>query len=188
MNSDAPFTEFEIDSGPQRGGRLVLHEDRLVHGNADTTEIVPLAHLAAVRVSFARDAAKLNWAIVLLVGALALFAASGPLQRAMAAAAAKFGDAVRPESLDAVLLGAFNALGAGASLLPAFAAAMAAGAVALLAYFWLGATTLTLAFAATERAFTVRGRNPLLVQFAGAVADRLTVRAEKAGRAGTAGS
>jgi hypothetical protein len=34
-------------------------------------------------------------------------------------------------------------------------------------------TTLTLSFAATERAFPVRGRNHLLVQFAEAVAEQL---------------
>ena len=41
------------------------------------------------------------------------------------------------------------------------------------AYFWVGATSLTLAFAATERAYVVRGRNAALVAFADALAAQL---------------
>ncbi len=177
MSRDALLTEFEIASGEQRGSRLSLHADRLVHRGDDAMETVPLSQLASVRVAFERDPGKLYWAIALLAGALALAAVSAPLQRWIAAAIAKFGDPARPESLDAVLHGVFNALGGFASLFPAFAAALAAGAVALLVYFWLGRTTLTLAFAATERVFTVRGRSLLLVQFAESIAERLAERA-----------
>ena len=88
----------------------------------------------------------------------------------------KFGDPLRPDSLDSVLHGVFNALGTLASLLPAIAAALAAGAVALLAFFWIGRTTLTLAFAATERHCPVRGRDRRLFEFAEALGERLALR------------
>ena len=77
------------------------------------------------------------------------------------------------ESLDAMLYGVLNVLNGFASLLPGVALALAVGAVALLAAFWVGATVLTLSFAATERSYAVRGRNRLLVDFAHAVAERL---------------
>jgi hypothetical protein len=155
------------------GGRLALHADRFVHHDGDASETVPLVHLASVRVAFERDERKLHWAIGLLVVALLVALSAGPLQSAVAGTLARVGDAARRESFDAFLATAFTALGALASLLPALAAALAAGAAALLAYFWIGATSLTLAFAATERAFVVRGRNGLLVSFAEAVAEQL---------------
>lgn len=139
-------------------------------------ETVPLAHLASVRVAFERGPRKLNWAIGLLLVALVLVAISGPLQGWIAAAASRVGDPARRESLDAFLFGIFNALGGFASILPGLAAAFALAATALLVFFWLGATLLTLAFAATERNFVVTGRNPHLFDFAQAVAGQLAAR------------
>lgn len=172
MSFETSLAEIEI-----RGGvRLTLFANRLVLQGANAEETVPLAHLASVRVAFERDPHKLGWAVALLAAAAALAAASAPLQRWIAGAVEKFGDPVRPESLDSVLHGVFNALGAIASLLPALAAALAAGAVALLAFFWLGRTTLTLAFAATERACPARGRDRRLFEFAETLGDRLAAR------------
>ena len=176
MTHDSPLAEFEIGSGAQRGSRLTLYANRLVHQGGDSMETVPLAQLAAVRVAFERDPARLNWAIVLLVLALFFAAISGPLQGWIAGAAAKVGEQARRESLDAVLLGVFTVLGGLARLLPVLATALAAGAVALLVFFWLGATVLTLAFAAAERSYAVRGRNRFLVEFAQTVAEQLALR------------
>ena len=80
------------------------------------------------------------------------------------------------ESLEAVLLASFSALGGLARLLSPLAAVLAAIAAALLAFFWLGVTVLTLAFAATERSYAVRGRNRFLVEFAQTVAEQLVAR------------
>lgn len=172
MSFETSLAEIEI-----RGGdRLTLFENRLVLARAGALESVALAHLASVRVAFERDPLKLNWALGLLVLAAALAAVSLPLQRWIAGAVAKFGDPARPESLDSVLHGVFNALGALASLLPALAAAAAAGAVALLAFFWIGRTTLTLAFAATERVCAARGRDHRLFEFAEALGERVAAR------------
>lgn len=176
MSLDSPLAEFEINSGAQRGSRLTLYANRLVHQGGDSMEAVPLAQLAAVRVAFERNAAKRKWAVVLLVFALFFAAISGPLQSWIAAAVAQVGDPVRRESLDAVLLGVFKALGGFARILPVLAAALAAVAAALLVFFWLGATVLTLAFAATERSYAVRGRNRFLLEFAQTVAEQLAAR------------
>jgi len=176
MALDSPLAEFEFRTGAQRGARLTLYGNRLVHQGGDAMEAVPLAHLAAVRVAFEREPRKLNWAVSLLLAALILVALSGPLQGWLAAAAAKVGEPARRESLDALLLGALHVLGGIASLLPALAAALAAAAAALLAFFWLGLTVVTLAFAATERHYSVRGRDRLLLDFAQTVAEQLAAR------------
>ncbi|MEK6245607.1 MAG: hypothetical protein AABM33_14055 [Pseudomonadota bacterium] len=176
MSLDSPIAEFEFGSGAQRGSRLTLYANRLVHQGGDVMEAVPLAQLAAVGVAFERDHRKLNWAVALLVLALILASISGPLQSWIAASVAQVGDPVRRESLDAVLLGVFKALGGFARILPGLAAALAAVAAALLVFFWLGATVLTLAFAAAERSYAVRGRNRFLVEFALTVADQLAAR------------
>lgn len=176
MTPENPLAEFDISSGAQRGSRLTLHANRLSHEGGDSMEAVPLAHLAAVRVAFERDPRKLNWAAGLLLVALVFAAISGPLQGWFTATASKVGDPSRREPLDAMLSGVFHTLGGIASLLPGVVAALAAAAAALLVYFWLGATVLTLAFAATERSYAVRGRNRLLMDFAQVVADQLARR------------
>ncbi len=176
MTPETPIAEFEISSGAQRGSRLTLYANRLAHQGGDSMEAVPLAQLAAVGVAFERDPRKLNWAIGLLLAALVLAAISGPLQSWIASVASKVGDPARRESLDAMLSGVFNVLAGLASLLPGIAAALAVAATALLVFFWLGATVLTLAFAATERSYAVRGRNRLLIDFAHVVAEQLARR------------
>jgi hypothetical protein len=172
------LAEFEIGSGAQRRSRLTLYANRLVHQGGDAMETVPLAQLASVRVAFERDPRKVNWAAALLVTALILALVSGPLQAWMLELAGKVAVSGGRESLETALLAIFTALGHLARLLFPVAMMLAAGAVALLVFFWLGRTTLTLSFAAAERTFPVQGRNLLLVQFAEAVADQLAARKE----------
>ena len=176
MTPDNPIAEFEISSGTQRGSRLTLYASRLAYQGRDAMESVPLAHLASVAVAFERDPRKLYWAIALLVLALILLAVSGPLQGGIAALAGGIKDHAGRETLESALLGTFSVLGNLARLLPLLAALLAALAVALLVFFWLGVTTLTLSFAAVERAYSVRGRNPFLIQFAEFVAAQLALR------------
>jgi hypothetical protein len=176
VTADTPLAEFEIASGLQRGSRLTLYANRLVHHGGDSMEAVPLVQLAAVRVAFERDVRKLNWAVALLVCALILGAVSGPLQTWMSELASKVGSGAGRESLDAVLVAGFTALGHLARLLFPAAMTMAAGAAALLVFFWLGRTTLTLSFAAVERDYAVRGRNAFMVQFAELVAAQMAAR------------
>lgn len=176
MSRGELLTEYEFASGAQRGARLALYADRLALHGADVLETVPLAHLASVRVAFERDPAKLNWAIGLSLAALALALLSGPLQAWMHGLAAKVAAGGGNESLESVLLAAFNALAALARLFMPVAMLLFAGAAALLFFFLLGRTALTLSFAATERVFLESGRNRLLFQFADSVADQLAAR------------
>jgi hypothetical protein len=172
MSLDSPLAECEASGG----ARLTLYANRLVQQGADSMETVPLAQLAAVRVAFLRDPGKLSWAVALLVAALLLALVSGPLQRWIAAAAARFGEPARAESLEALLHGVLNTLGAFARLLPTLAALLALGAILLLVFFWLGRTELSLVFGATERSYSVHGRNRFLSDFAHTVADQLAAR------------
>ena len=172
MSMTAPEAEFELKDG----SRLTLYPNRVVHEGAGALEIVPLGHLASVRVTFERDPRKLNWAVLLLLLALGLASLSGPLQGWIGTLAARVGEGARREALDAVLLATFSALGALARLLPALAAVLGALAAALGTLFVLGTTTLTLSFAAAERAFAVRGRNRRLIEFAEILGERLSER------------
>jgi len=176
VTPDGSLAEFEFHSGAQRGSRLTLYANRLVHQGGDSMEAVPLAQLAAVRVAFGREQHQLNWAIVLLVIALILALVSGPLQNGAASLAAGIKEHAGRESLDGVLLASFSALGALARLLAPLAAVLTAIAVALLVFFMLGQTILTLSFAAVERAYAVRGRNRFLFEFAETLAEQLAAR------------
>lgn len=171
MNATIPEAEFDLGGG----ARLKLYSNRLVHeGSGVLVEIIPYAHLASVRVAFERDARKLNWAIGLAIAATVLAALSGPLQGWFASLAARTaGDG---SHIEAVLLTIFNALGALARLLPKVAAVLGAIAAALAAVFVLGRTTFTLAFAATERAFSKLGRNRRLIEFAEILGTHLAER------------
>jgi len=176
VSADAPLADFEIRSGAQRGSRLTLFPNRLVHQAAGALETVPLAHLASVRVAFERDARKLNWAIALALVALGCAVVAPPLQHWFGALGARLGAQGRSESLDALVASIFASLQALAGLLPWLAALLGATAAGLGAFFALGSTSLTLAFAATERRFEVRGRNGFLHEFAETVSDQLAAR------------
>jgi hypothetical protein len=176
MSYDQPIAGYDISSGPQRGARFTLYDNRLVLAGADAMETVPLAHLASLRVAFERDARKLHWAVGLLIVALLLGALSSPLASWMQALQAKVSSNTSGESLEAVLLASFSAIGHLARLLVPVAWVLAALAAALLVFFWIGHTTLTLAFAATERVCAVRGRNRQLMDFADLLAERLAGR------------
>jgi uncharacterized Tic20 family protein len=176
VSVDTPLAGYDIASGARRGARFTLYANRLVLAGGDTMETIPLAHLASVRVAFERDARKLNWAIGLLLLALVFAMVSGPLQAWMTELASKVAASAGRESLEAVLLATFGAVGQLARLLFPVALILAAIAAALLVFFWLGQTTLTLAFAATERVCAVRGRDPQLVDFADLLGERLAAR------------
>ena len=176
MSIDQPHAEYQVTSGPLQGSSLILYANRFVQEGGDALEVVPLAHLASVRVGFERDARKLNWAIVLLLLALFLATVSGPLRSWMLELAGKVAANAGRESLEAVLLAAFNALAQLARLLFPLAVLLGAGALALLVFFWLGQTALTLSFAATERVCVVRGRDLRLFDFAEAMHELMAAR------------
>lgn len=176
MSIDQPLAGYDIGSGAQRGARFTLYANRLVLAGGDAMETIALAQLASVRVAFERDARKLNWAIGLLALALVFAMVSGPLQAWMTDLASKVASSAGRESLEAVLVSVFGAVRLFARLLSPAALLLAGVAVALLVFFWIGHTTLTLAFAATERVCAVRGRDPQLVDFADLLGERLAAR------------
>lgn len=183
MSADAPLTEFEFRAGALRGSTLTLYANRLEHHRRDFSESVPLAQLAAVRIAFEREPGKMKWALALFVVALVLFAVAGPLHTWAGAAASEVAEHARPESLaggvPGVLQASFRLLARLAGLLPALAWALVAWAAALAVLFWLGVTTLTLTFAAVERAYPVRGRNRLLLDFADTLSEQLARAARR---------
>jgi hypothetical protein len=171
--SSMPEAEFELGGG----ARLKLYSNRLVHeGSGALVEIIPYAHLASVRVAFERDPRKLNWAIGLGLAAAALAALAAPLGRWFGAMAAKMGDG---SQLESVLHTVFNALVALARMLPTIALVLGGIALALAAFFIVGRTTFTLAFAATERSFSKLGRNRRLIEFAEGLGAHLAERGAK---------
>lgn len=176
MSPDQQLAGYDVASGALRGARFTLYGNRLVLAGASVMETVPLAHLASVRIAFERDARKLGWAIGLALAALALGAMSAPLDASMQALQAKVSAGSASQSLEAVLAACFGAIAHLARLFVPVAWLLAAGAALLLVVYALGRTTLTLAFAATERACSVRGRDPRLQDFAELLAERLAER------------
>jgi len=173
---DTPLAEFEFASGAHSGAQLTLYPNRIVLQGPGAMETVPLSHLASVRVAFEREPRKLNWAIALALVALVLASVSGPLQGLANAAAAEVVEHAKTNAgggIPGVLIATFRALGGLAALMPAAAAALGACAAALAAFYWLGLTTLTLSFGATERVYAVRGRDRVLQEFAESVGREL---------------
>jgi len=176
VSADQPIADYDVAGGAQRGARFTLYANRLVLAGPNVMETVPLAHLASVRITFERDARKLAWAIALVLLALALGALSAPLDGFMRALQAKVSAGGTGESLEAVLAACFSAAAHLARLFVPAAWLLAALAALLLAFYALGRSTLTLAFAATERACSVRGRDRRLQDFAELVSERLSER------------
>jgi hypothetical protein len=141
---------------------------------------VALAQLASVRVAFEREPRKLRWALILTAIAVLLFWAARPLQGIATSAATEVAESIRREAsaggVPPVLLATFNALAAFARTLPKFGAALLVWAGALGALWLLGVTTLTLSFAAVERAFKARGRRLELFEFGEAAGTEIAER------------
>ena len=88
MALETPIASFLFNSGPLRGTQLALYAARLLHQGAGQMESITLSAVAAVRVGFERDVARITWGAVLLLAALLLFLAAGPLSGLAADAAA----------------------------------------------------------------------------------------------------
>lgn len=177
MTNDTMITEYTFAGGPQRGSRLTLHAGRLVHHGGDVSEHMPLAQLASLRIEFMREPRKLKWALILLVAALVLYAAAGPLQGLAANAANEVVEHAKREGVvggtPRVLAATFQVLARIAAFLPTIGTVAAACGVVLLFFFWRGLTLLTLVAGAAERVYAVPGRNRALMAFADTAAERL---------------
>lgn len=173
MSETGPaLTRFAFERGELRGTHLTLFATCLVHRSDNHLETLPLGGVTAVRVSFERDTRKLGWGVGLVLAALLMLAVAGPISTFAGGAAGDMA-AAGTQGVPRALYGFFRALEALASLLPVAALACVIGGGALGAFGWLGRTTLLVSLPGAERAYSVRGRDTLLLDFAEALSERL---------------
>jgi hypothetical protein len=129
--------------------------------------------MSAVRVTFERETRKIGWGVALVMIALVLLAIAGPLDRFATDAATDM--AKSDQGVAKALSGLFRLLMAVASLLPVAALACVIGGAALGALGWMGRTTLIVSLPGAERVYPTRGRDTMLLDFAEALSERLTL-------------
>lgn len=177
MKNDTPITEYSFRSGDDRGSRLTLYPGRLVHDGGNVIEQIAVGQLSSVRVEFFREQKKLKWAIIFIVIAVILNVISGPLVHVTQVAADEVAEHARKEKITGGIPGvlhlAFRAMERGAGMLPSLGWLLILWSAVLLGLYWWGRTSMTLAFGASEREYVVRGREPMLYEFADAVSGRL---------------
>jgi len=173
MNDEtqAALTRFDFTSGLQRGSHLMLYPRSLVHRSPSHLETMPLARLTALRVSFERHPRQLGWGIALVVLALLMLAVAAPVASVAQGAAQEM--QASGQGVARALYSFFRFVEFVAVLLPALALACALGGAALSFFGWRGSTTLTLVLTGSERAYSVRGRDTLLLDFSELVSERL---------------
>ncbi len=171
MTPESPFASFDFLSGPLHGTQLTLYPSRLLHHGVGQMESIALGAIAAVRVGYERDARRIGWGVTLILVALVLFALFRPLGAFAASAGAEVADG---QAVGQLLRAVMRALEALAGLMPVIAAVLLAWGGTLIAVGWQGTTLLVLTLPASERAYAVRGRNPLLTDFAELVAERVS--------------
>lgn len=169
--SQAALTRFEFTSGPLRGSQLMLYPRSLIHRSDAHLETMPLARVTAVRVSFERHPRQLGWGVALVVLALVMLALAAPVGSVAHGAAQEM--AASGQGVARALYSFFRLVELVAALLPALALACALAGAALAVLGWRGSTTLTLVLAGTERVYSARGRDTLLLDFAELVSERL---------------
>lgn len=165
------ITRFDFTDGLLRGSHFTLYSTCLVHRGSAHLETLPLARIASLRVAYERDSRKIGWGVSLLVIALIVFAISGPLAEALAAAAADM--AAAGSGVARALHGLFRFFWSVANALPFVAFACLLGGIVLAVFGWLGRTMLVLDLAGSRRIYAVRGRNSGLLDFSEAVGERL---------------
>lgn len=169
--SQLALTRFDFRSGAHRGSQLVLYPRCLVHRSDSQLETVPLSRVSAIKVFFKRDAGKLAWGIACILAALFLLALSAPLGSFAHGAAQEM--AANGQGVARALYGLLRFTEVMAAGLPAVALAGTIGGAMLVVLGWRGSTTLALSLGGAERAYSVRGRDTLLLDFAELAAERL---------------
>lgn len=169
--SQLALTRFDFTSGANRGSHLVLYPRSLVHRSNSELETVPLARVSAIRVGFKRDSFRLGWGIAGIVLALLLLALSAPLGSFGHSAAQEM--AANGQGVARALYALFRFIELLAAVMPAIALAVAIAAAMLAVLGWRGSTTLTVSLAGTQRQYSVRGRDTLMLDFAEMAAERL---------------
>jgi hypothetical protein len=171
-DAGSALTRFDFTNGEQRGSHLTLHPNCVVHRGDSHLETLPLATITSVRVGWQRSGSLMGWGLMLLLVAIVMLLAAGPLAGVASAAATDVGNA-GSNGVAKALHSLFRIAEALAHALPLAALVAVLGGGALAVFGWLGTTILTLTFAGAERVFAVRGRNTRLLDFSEAVSDRL---------------
>jgi len=168
------ITRFAFANGVLRGTHLTLYPTCLVHRGDTHLETLPLAGMTAVRVAFERDTRKLGWGVGLVLAALLMLAIAGPLG-SFASGAANDMASAGPQGVPKAMHAFFRLLEALASLLPVLALACVIGGGALCTFGWMGGTSLVVSLPGSERVYPARGRDTMLLDFAEALSERLTL-------------
>lgn len=179
MQPGTPITEHRFESGPCRGTHLSLYPGRLLHDGGAVVEHMPLAHLASVRIEFSREGGMLKWALILVVVAALLAFSASPVRALAARAAHEVAEQAKRDGgsgTGSALQQVFHAIEEGSGAMRPFAWICLLGAAVFAGLFVRGRTLLTVAFAATEREYAVRGRDRALMEFAEALSARLAER------------
>jgi hypothetical protein len=171
MAQEPPIASFEFPSGPLRGTQLTLTASRLLHLGVGQMESIALGAIASVSVGYQRDTERVGRGVALLAVALILFALFQPLGALAARVGAEVADG---QAVGQLLRAVMRSLEIFASLMPVIAAALLAWGGAMIWFGWLGATTLVLGLPGIERAYQVRGMNPLLRDFSELLAERVS--------------
>lgn len=169
--SESPLAVYEFRRGALRGSHLSLSATRLMHRGNGFHEVLPLGHIAAVRVAYEREPARMGQAAVLGIVALIVLAVTRPLQAALAFGLAELG--AQPQGGSRFLLAALQALDLLAAVLPAVALGLALWGALRFVHGWLGYTALTVLCGAGERVYTAPRRDAALFEFGDALSDRL---------------
>lgn len=167
---ESPLASYEFRRGLLAGSHLALFSARLVHRGAEFSETMPLQRMGAVRIGFERNGSRMTWGGVLLVVAIALFAASWPLRMLVTSA---LGEVAAQPPAGAFLPAALRALDLCVALLPFVSVGITLWATAWIVQGWIGETVMTVVIAPVERVFTARGRDTQLSEFAESVAARI---------------
>jgi len=168
------ITRFAFANGALRGTHLTLHPTCLVHRSDTHLETLPLAGMTAVRVAFERDTRKLGWGVGLVLAALLMLTIAGPVG-SFASGAANDMASAGSQGVPKAMYAFFRLLEALASLLPVLALACVIGGGALCALGWMGGTSLVVSLPGSERVYPARGRDTMLLEFAEALSERLTL-------------
>ncbi len=173
MSDEAPaaLMRFDFTSGLLRGSQLTLFPRCLVHRSESHLETVPLSRITALSVSFERDARRVGWGVALVIVALLMLAVAAPIGSVAHGAADEM--AASGQGVARALYSFFRFVEVMAALLPAIALACALGGAALGVLGWRGSTTLTVLLGGSERVYSVRGRDTLLLDFAEMASERL---------------
>jgi hypothetical protein len=172
MSNETALATYEFRRGELAGSHLSLFGACLVHRGADGFETIHLDRISALRVAFERDASRIAWGGALLFIAFLLIAAFLPMRMLVASMAAE----VTAQAQGTFLPAAIRALDFCVGLLPFASLGLGAWGITWLALGWIGETVLRVGAGPGDKVFAMRGRDPLLYEFAESVSAQIAKR------------